>query len=198
MASPGVRDRSSDPPAIRFGGLNPMRNGKARHRARRRSRAGRPVHGRVRWPSRLHVHRSFLALTTRDDAIATQLTIVSVRYESAVHVVRPRRRAPARCTACPPSTIRGCTISCSIAALPRRVTGSGPGLPRRASHLSHSWNSYMSPCLSSGVKPRARSQPVRYPSAAASRRVSRIRTGLQIAALPPFAGAARPAAIEPT
>jgi hypothetical protein len=38
-------------------------------------------------------------------------------------------------------------------------------LPHRAAHLTHSWNSYMSPRLPSRVKPRAGSQPRRYPSA---------------------------------
>jgi hypothetical protein len=42
------------------------------------------------------------------------------------------------------------------------------GLPHRAARLTHSWNSYMSPCPPSRVKPRAGSQPRRYPNAPAS------------------------------
>jgi hypothetical protein len=79
--------------------------------------------GRVRCTSQLHVHRSFLALATRDGAIATQLTFGSVRYESAAHVVRPRGRAPARCSAGRTSTIRG--LHNFIFRSPRRVTSSG-------------------------------------------------------------------------
>jgi hypothetical protein len=40
------------------------------------------------------------------------------------------------------------------AMLLRRVTRSQSVLAQRATRLTHSWNSYMSPCPSSGVKPR--------------------------------------------
>jgi hypothetical protein len=117
---------------------------------------------RVRCSSQLHVHRSFLAHVTWNEAIATQLTVVSVRYESAVHVVRPRGRAPVRCSACRTSAIRG--LHNFMFRSPRRVTSSGSVPPHRAAHLAHSWNSYMSPCPPSGVKLRAGSKPRRYPS----------------------------------
>ena len=89
-----------------------MRNGKARQRLDDDRTPGTTAARHVRWSSQLHAHRSFLALGTRDGAIATRLTFVSVRYESAAHVVRPRQRAPARCRGCPTNMIRGCTTSC--------------------------------------------------------------------------------------
>lgn len=54
---------------------------------------------------------------TRGRAIATQLTLVSARYESAAHVVGPRRRAPAHGRA---RTARADSHSCETASCLRR------------------------------------------------------------------------------
>lgn len=93
----------------------------------------------MRWSSRLHAHRSFLALATRDDALATQLTFVSMRYESAAHVVRPRRRVPAHCSGCPTNMIRGCTTSC----FDRRVAAARDEQRARTAAASRSADPFM-------------------------------------------------------
>jgi hypothetical protein len=131
--------------------------------------------------------------STRHDAIATQLTLVSVRYESAAHVVRSPRHAPwlARRLHVSVVTLHDPLHVTWLAMLPRRVTSRQLGAATACRHLTHSWNSYMSPCPSLDVKPRACVQPRCYPSEAGpgpaaqrgnsdesgAARVSRIRTG---------------------
>jgi hypothetical protein len=124
MASPGVRNRSGEPPAIRLGGLNPMRNGEARHRARRRSRTGRPLHGAC--------------------AASHSYTCTGVFSYSLLGMMRSQRSSPlSRCgmnllrmssdlgggrRAAAAQVLRArfavARLQVSIAALPRRVTSS--------------------------------------------------------------------------
>lgn len=230
---------------VRAWRLNPMRNGKARQRLDDDRTPGTTAARHVRWSSQLHAHRSFLALGTRDDAIATRLTFVSVRYESAAHVVRPRQRAPARCRGCPTNLIRGCTTSC----IDRRVAAARDEQRARSAAACKSPDSSMEQLhvamsVVGGQAAREIATPA-LPQRISRRAVSRMRTGwcggslsrrrtsrstrrrsgrsghaprplrpeadvprapvppdlrgsARIAAVPPFAAAARPAALGPT
>lgn len=154
-----------------------MRNGKARQRLDDDRAPGTRGARRVRWSSQLHAHRSFLACCTRDDAIATQLTFVVVRYESAAHVVRPRQRAPARCSDCPTNMIRGCTTS----SFDRRVAAARDEQRARSAAACQSPDSFMEQLhvamsVVGGQAAREIATPA-LPQRVARRTVSRMRTG---------------------
>lgn len=141
-----------------------MRNGKARHCSTTIARWATCA-WRVRWPSRLHMHRSFpppssLAMTRAQrssplsrrgmNLLCMSSDLGGARRLAAVHV--------------PTSAIRGCTTSCFDRRIAAARDEQRRDLPHRAVHLTHSRNSYMSPRPSPQVKPRARSEPRCYPS----------------------------------